>query len=1034
MDEVISNSDSTDLTEERSDRSKRLQGGGNRQEKLSTQSMQAEDKQRALLRLCKLLVSDSARIAQDLDDMRSERANLEGSISYLAAELSKAYRRPLRPLKYMFLSLFLKMIAKLVRPISVRSSKRFERSAAKRNSNRFEFYKQNNGAAKMLAQPVRPIVNHSDWLQEFDTPESSTLLYYEYTESAIPSVVFIIYFEQNESISIINITNSLSSLIGVAWRAVLRIERGKLPDSLLQTIDSDPRFTTIDEATVASDAIIICISSVADIRPHGARLLVDAFSDQPNAVLAYCDEDRLFSDGRIDDPWFKPTFSPLLAKQGLLLGRVVALRPSGATERRALHDALLQTETDLRKILIDYVLKCDPSRVISIPHILFHNRSPAESAIAMMRPDLPEDLPFVSVVILTRDRWDLLEQCLDSVYSTDWPSDKLEIIVVDNGSTEPDCIDGLKAAADAGKIVVRRDDGEFNFSRLNNEAVALAKGDLLVLLNNDTKAMTRDWLKEMAAYALLPNAGVVGPKLLYDDFTVQHGGVVCGIQGVAAHAHLRLQEHEGGYQNLANVTREILAVTGACIVVEKSKYLEIGGMNEDFRVAFGDTVLCLDLFARGYVSYYIGKALFLHYESKTRGYDETPAKRGLAKAEAIKAWKLHKSLLQEDPFYSPNLSLEEVYETAFAPRRRPAWRAYDGHPLHVLILSYVHKRGHGVSVVIAQHARGLIERGYRVTIGGPSSDLDIEYTGCRRLEVEDPRVATRWAVKHDVDVIIAHTPPFYSVGRWTGRAIPVVAYDHGEPPPERFDDAIERRELLREKDFCLHMCAKVFAISDAIRAESRTPVDGVIRLGNTHLCQWDESKKEARDRIRESSGWTDSFVVLNVTRFHVDEQRYKGVDIYIETLKALTADPARLAKPVVFVLCGKGTESEVVTLQRSGLDVRANVSDEELQALYAAADAYANFSQWEGYNLGIGQALAMGLVVVASDIPAHRAFGVKTVQSPAIAAKALEVLIASPPLERKPELWGWEEPLDIWNAELSSLCESWPRGPRGGTA
>ena len=675
--------------------------------------------------------------------------------------------------------------------------------------------------------------------------------------------------------------------------------------------------------------------------------------------------------------------------------------------------------------MIDYALQAGASRVVSVPHIIFHNKLPPPAPPAFTRPPLPSDLPIVSIIIPTRDQWDLLSQCLDSIYVTNWPREKLEIIVVDNGSTDPKCVAGLRAAAEAGKIVVQRDDGPFNFSRLNNNAVRSAKGELIVLLNNDTKAITVDWLQELAAYALLPNAGAVGPKLLYGDSTVQHAGVVVGIQGVAAHAHLGLQKDEGGYQNLANVTREVLAVTGACVAVRKSKYLEIGGLNESFQVAFGDIVLCLDLYALGYTNYYVHKALFYHYESKTRGYDDTDAKRELARREAIQAWRLHKPLLQEDPFYSPNLSLEETYQRSFAPRRRPLWKPHNGHPLNVLMLSWAQKKGYGVPVVMAQHARGLVERGYRVSIGGPASDHDFDYPGCQRLDISDPRLAMSWAIKNDVDVMIAHTPPFYSVARWAGRAVPVIAYDHGEPPPERFKDAAERREILKEKDFCLHMCTRVYTISEAIKMESRTPVDGIIPLGNTHLGRWDDAKAKVRQRARAANKWNDCFVVLNVARFHAAEQRYKGIDLYLKTLRILRADAAT-SKPVVFVLCGKGDEDDFSKLRRSGIDVRAGVSDSALEELYAAADAYANFSQWEGYNLGIGQALAMGLPVVASDIPAHRAFGVTTVASPASAAQALMGLMSTPRTDRTPRLWTWEEPINILAAEIEGLCRQSP--------
>ncbi len=676
--------------------------------------------------------------------------------------------------------------------------------------------------------------------------------------------------------------------------------------------------------------------------------------------------------------------------------------------------------------MIDVALEAGASHVVSVPHILFHNKASPPRALPFVRPPLPNELPSASIIILTRDRWDLVSQCLESIYVTDWPDEKLEIIVVDNGSTDPDCVAGLRAAAAAGKIVLHRDDGPFNFSRLNNNAVRRAKGELLVLLNNDTKAITTDWLRELAAYALQPNAGAVGPKLLYEDSTVQHGGVIAGVQALAAHAHLGLRKDEGGYQDLANITHEVLTLTGACLAVRKSKYLEVGGLNETFQVAFGDTVFCLDLYKRGYVNTYVHRALFYHFESRTRGYDDTEAKRELARQEAIQAWRLHKTLLREDPFYSPNLSLEETYQPAFAPRRRAWWSLVEGRPLHVLVLSCVHKRGHGVPVVMAQHAKGLVERGFRVSVGGPASDDDFDYPGCHRLDVADPRLAMSWAIKNGVDVIIAHTPPFYSIARWAGRAMPVVAYDHGEPPSERFNDAAARREVLKEKDFCLHMCARVYAISEAIRAESRTPIDGVIPLGNTHLGQWDDEKAEVRERVRAENKWNDCFVVLNVTRFHAAEQQYKGVDIYVDTLRALRRRSADVSKPIVFVLCGKGGEDDIGFLRRSGIDVRASLPDAALQEIYAAADAYMNFSHWEGYNLGIGQALAMGLPVIASDIPAHRAFGITTVNSPERAAEALSDLIAAPESARSPRLWNWEGPLDLLTAELESLCEPSP--------
>ncbi len=285
---------------------------------------------------------------------------------------------------------------------------------------------------------------------------------------------------------------------------------------------------------------------------------------------------------------------------------------------------------------------------------------------------------------------------------------------------------------------------------------------------------------------------------------------------------------------------------------------------------------------------------------------------------------------------------------------------------------------------------------------------DFPYLGCERVEVHDAASAATLAAVHSVDLIIAHTPPFFGVARWTGTYPPVIAYDYGEPPPEWFPDAAGRRAILAEKDQALTMATAVYAISDAIAAESRTPVDGVIPLGNAHLGQWTEDSLARRESARIRHGWQGKFVVLNVCRFNIGERHYKGVDIYAdvrdEVNRRNTVDSVR----TVFVLCGKGNAADVEAMTTRGLTVAPNVTDEEMVDLYCAADAYANFSQWEGYNLGIGQALAMGLPTIASDIPAHRAFDIDVTTDVVHAADWMLHTAFSQPA-REPRIWSWED-------------------------
>jgi GT2 family glycosyltransferase/glycosyltransferase involved in cell wall biosynthesis len=637
-----------------------------------------------------------------------------------------------------------------------------------------------------------------------------------------------------------------------------------------------------------------------------------------------------------------------------------------------------------------------------------------------------ETFPVVSIIIPTRDRWDFLGPCLASLRITDWAADRLEIIVVDNGSTDVEVLENLAAAEARNEIRVIRDNRKFNFAALNNLAAKAARGDVFVLLNNDTEIIDPAWLRKLCAYAVLPDVGAVGAKLLYSDRTVQHGGVILGIQGVVGHAHLFLDEDEGGYQQLANVTHEVAAVTGACLAVSRVAFEAVGGLKEEFAVAFNDIVFCMDLHDTGRRNIYVADCVLIHHESKTRGFDTTPKKIEIARSEALRTWRYHSALMRDDPCYSPNLSLESPYELAFAPRRRALWRPPAAAPLKIMMLSSTYARGHGVAVVIDLQIRALLDRGHEVVLAGTKSSRDFTYDGMAVIEVHDPRSAATLGADLQADVIVAHTPPFFSVGRWTGAYPPVVAYDYGEPPPEYFPDEAARREILVEKNLSLRMCAKVFTISDAIAAESLIPPDGVIPLGNSHLGTWAPAFAERREAVRRKRGWDSCFVVLNVCRFHAGERNYKGIDQYADVLSVLKSVDPELATNCIFVLCGKGDARDVAEVEAQGIKAIANVSDEELIELYAAADMYMNFSRWEGYNLGIGQALAMGLPVIASDIPAHRAFGITVKDNPVSAAFSLCDQLRNP-AERIPRLWTWDEPLRFFVEMIEDLARADPK-------
>jgi GT2 family glycosyltransferase len=246
----------------------------------------------------------------------------------------------------------------------------------------------------------------------------------------------------------------------------------------------------------------------------------------------------------------------------------------------------------------------------------------------------------------------------------------MEVLVVDNGSDDPATLQFLADLESLQKIRVLVDPSPFNYSALNNRAVAHATGDFICLLNNDIEVIVPGWLEELVVQALRPGIGAVGAQLLYPDRTIQHGGVLLGVGGVANHAHLGWPAEHPGYFGRAQLTQEIAAVTGACLLVSRTNYLSVGGLDEEnLKVAFNDVDFCLKLREQGLQNLYAPGARLIHHESISRGQDLAPEKAARFAAEV--AWMQHRwgSQLCDDPFYNPNLSLDNPYfRLAHLPR------------------------------------------------------------------------------------------------------------------------------------------------------------------------------------------------------------------------------------------------------------------------------------------------------------------------------------------------------------------------------
>jgi len=400
------------------------------------------------------------------------------------------------------------------------------------------------------------------------------------------------------------------------------------------------------------------------LAPKAGAAYRAAAAERADASVIYADDDELNFRGRRIRPHFKPEWNAELMRHHDYVTGASIVRVDAAQ----LQDALARDT--IMEVAARAAIGAGPQGVVHLPHILHHRHARPVPKVATTAPAAPGPLngpmPKVSVIVPTRNRLELLRNCIDGLLRTDYP--EIEVIVVDNGSDDPETLEYL-AALDRARFLVLRDDGPFNFSRLNNRAAQAATGKLLCLLNNDIEVLAPDWLSLMAHQAVRPEVGAVGAQLLYPDGRIQHAGVVLGICGGAAHAHRLLRPDAEGYFRRHALPQFVSAVTAACLVVRRESFEAIGGLDEKhFAVAFNDVDLCMRLNQKGWQSLYEPRARLVHHESVSRGLDRDPvgAARLAGELAALKArWGTGDMDRQVDPFHHPQLSR---YSERFAIR------------------------------------------------------------------------------------------------------------------------------------------------------------------------------------------------------------------------------------------------------------------------------------------------------------------------------------------------------------------------------
>ena len=396
------------------------------------------------------------------------------------------------------------------------------------------------------------------------------------------------------------------------------------------------------------DEVWICPIQAGDRLAEGAfSIYGEAIAHAPQSRLFYGDDDLLTGQCERTEPHFKPDWNPELFKHHDFLTGASVIKCS----RADLQD--IQGQNWANVLVHRSLERCpEPQHV---RHVLHHRHSRPAPIVPLKPTNLhlgPH--PSVTVIIPTRNRADLLRTCIDGLMRANYPD--LHVIIIDNESDEPETIAMLEGLRGQGCSVVSVA-GPFNFSALNNVAAKQARGEFLCFLNNDVEMIDLDWLALLVRQAARPGIGAVGARLLYPDRTVQHAGVFTGIGGGAAHAHRFQREEDPGYFYRAHLPQRVSAVTAACLVVSREKFLSAGGFDEEnFPVAFNDVDLCLKLNQMGWQSFYEPRATLIHHESKSRGSDTSSEKRARFARElaALKQkWRTHEL---KDPYHHPNLS------------------------------------------------------------------------------------------------------------------------------------------------------------------------------------------------------------------------------------------------------------------------------------------------------------------------------------------------------------------------------------------
>lgn len=445
---------------------------------------------------------------------------------------------------------------------------------------------------------------------------------------------------------------------------------------------------------MASGDFIVLADHDDLLAPEALYECVKAWSEEPEVEVLYSDEDKISMNSKKRfDPHFKSDLNvDLLCSMNYICHLFVV-------KRKIIEQVgMLRSEFDGAQDH-DFILRCVEAAgmVKHIPKVLYHWRCHINSTAAnpesklyafeagrkaveahYQRMGIPatvehstfygmfrtkyhwQEQPLISILIPNKDHIEDLKLCMDSIEKKSVYRN-YEFVIVENNSVQKETFAYYKELEQKGHIQVIYYKGDFNFSKINNVGAEYARGEYLLLLNNDTEIMNPDCLEEMLGHCMRPDVGIVGAKLCYKDDTIQHAGVVIGFGGMAGHAFIESSRFDTGYMGRIMCVQDYSAVTAACMMTKKSVFQAVGGLTEELQVAFNDIDYCLKVRELGLLVVYNPYAELYHYESKSRGMEDTPEKIERFNTEVAVFVKRWEGILEAgDPYYNRNLTLDKA--------------------------------------------------------------------------------------------------------------------------------------------------------------------------------------------------------------------------------------------------------------------------------------------------------------------------------------------------------------------------------------